>query len=219
MKKKMKKIKLFNEFFNYDIPDIKLEGKNYSNKLMDYLDSLEWMPQHIKDDLESPDILEIWNKVWIHGLDDNYRLIDLYSPKSIRFYNDIINSLGQESHIVKFYKDINDFQVVLERLYKYCTQSDSAFIQSEILGYCSSNTAALRYLSEDCVKHILANKDLIRTFHMLWRMPTTMQKLHKAVDVKNNDKTWYSNYTTKPFIPTSDQEHEDAIIEIIMKKY
>ena len=214
------KIKKYFEFFNQ--PEFKEElsrDKNYDDEWIDFIDSKEWMSEYQKEDLKSDEeILELWNSMHVYskGMKD---LVGLFSPYSIEHWNKIIDSLEQDSYIKTFYRDTEDFKNVLRRLEKFTKSSDVGYIMREVLGYCS--TPALRYMSEDCMKHILSNKKMIRNFQDLWKLPINMSSSDKSDSYcgLEDKKKWWSTFLVKPFIPTSDKEQEDRIVEIILDSY
>jgi hypothetical protein len=214
------RIKKYFEFFNQpEYKDGPIKERRYDDEWIKFIDSKEWMEEYQKEELKTDEeILDLWNSMHVYskGIKD---LVGLFSPYSIEHYNKIIDSLDQDSYIKTFYKDTEDFKNVLRRLEKYTKGSDVGYVMSEILGYCS--IPALRYMSEDCMKHILSNKKLIRNFQDLWRLPSNMSSSdnsnsHCELEDKKN---WWENYLVKPLIPTSDKEQEERIVEIILDSY
>lgn len=198
--KKLKWIKLFETFSS--------DEKN--KQLFDFIDGLE-VEDYIKNSLKSSeDLIIIWNTHYAFnkGIKD---LMELFEEKKVDYWNDYIKELGQNSYIGSFYDGVDDFISVLDRVNRYLKHPEVSFIFGEIFGYC--NPPALRYLSDRCIDDILKNKDLIRKFQSLW----------EGKIFGPDGKTFYSlkwkTTGVKPFVPTSDKEHEQKISEIIMDKF
>jgi hypothetical protein len=204
--KKLKYVKLFENF----------SENEKGQELYKFIDSLK-VEKWIKDSLKRNEDLEIiWSTNYFlkQGIKD---LMKLFEPSTVEYWNKYINELDQESYINSFYSGVDDYVEVLDRLNKYLKHPEVGYIMTEIFGYC--NPVALRYMSNRAVSNILAHKDLIRKFQALW---VTKLNIHSAHGSGGNEKIPSFNQRLtgiKPFVPTSDKEHEERIEEIIIDKY
>jgi hypothetical protein len=215
--KNLKYIKVFEDFS----PQNKKTEQLY--KLIDRLEVDEYMKISLKN---SQDLLIIWNANY--GVNQGItELMELFQPGSVDFWNDYINELEQDSHIKSFYDSVEDFIEVLDRLNDFFKHPEVGYIMTNILGYC--NPVALRYMTEKSIDNILKNKDLIRKFQALWEAPTmktfilssdgsfTLDGGSKGTHEIPRHKWEVTG--VKPFVPTSEEEHDRKIEEIIMDKY
>ena len=208
--KNLKYIKVFEDFSQQN----KRTEELY--KLIDRLEVDEYMKTSLKN---SQDLLIIWNANYSvnQGITE---LMELFEKRSVDFWNDYINDLEQDSHINSFYDSIEDFIEVLDKLNEFFKHPQVGYIMTNILGYC--NPVALRYITVKSVDNILKNKDLIRKFQALWVAPTTSGSFSLDGGFKGDYKIPSHKWEVtgvKPFVPTSEEEHDRKIEEIIMDKY
>ena len=208
--KNLKYIKVFEDFS----PQNKRTEELY--KLIDRLEVDEYMKTSLKN---SQDLLIIWNANYFvnQGITE---LMELFEKRSVDFWNDYINDLEQDSHINSFYDSIEDFIEVLDKLNEFFKHPQVGYIMTNILGYC--NPVALRYITVKSVDNILKNKDLIRKFQALWVAPMTSGSFSLDGGFKGDYKIPSHKWEVtgvKPFVPTSEEEHDRKIEEIIMDKY
>jgi hypothetical protein len=213
----MKYLKLFEHFFpQFSDDDYSPEKSDYTTELYNFIDSLK-IEKYLKESLkESQDLTIIWNQhiVFKQGMKD---LMYLFQQDTIDYYNDYIKQLEQDSFLTKVYDSVDDFIMTLDRVNQYITHPDKNFIMSQVLGYC--NPLAIRYLSDECMKHILKNKQLINKFQALWVTPLTICTSGSCNFVSNPFGSKYRLTGVKPFVPTSDKEQEEKILEIVFNNY
>ncbi len=205
----MKKLKYIKVFENFTEQDKKTKD------LLNAIDNLQ-VDDYIKNSLKNnDDLIIIWNKhYWLNqGIKE---LMSLFEPSSVVFWNGYINDLKQDSHIESFYEHIEDFIEVLDRLIKFLEHPEKSYIMTNILGYC--HPVALRYMTEKSVNNILQHKDLIRKFQALWvTKMTDGSPSNSSCNIFMPDKSDLTG--VRPFVPTSEEEHDRKIEEIIMDKY
>ena len=208
--KNLKYIKVFEDFS----PQNKKTEQLY--ELIDKLEVDEYMKISLKN---SQDLLIIWNANY--GVNQGItELMELFQPESVDFWNDYINELEQDSHINSFYDGVEDFIEVLDRLNEFFKHPEVGYIMTNILGYC--NPVALRYMTEKSLDNILKNKDIIRKFQALWEAPIADDSFSLYGGFKGAYKIPSHKWEitgVKPFVPTSEEEHDRKIEEIIMDKY
>lgn len=190
---------------------------------INFINRQSYLPNYLKEDLCTQEVLDLWKDL------SPYRaaikpLVQLFDPKVVEHYNSELKNLyKQDSHIKEFYKDAKDFISVLKRLRKFTQHPDRIFILTQLLAYVEVNVPTLRYFSEESMKHVLANRHLNSVFSALWERPIYGVSSGSAgsedVIHPSFPGTGFKKFGIKPFLPTSDKELEEKIVEIILDSH